>query len=77
MGPLEEGVVAGGVVEDVNDDEDGDVEGDEEGGHGEELEVGEEAVLYHVEVVLVVLLSVSLVVEVWDLDFLHLFLDIL
>ncbi len=55
----------------MNGNEDHDVEQDEERGHGEGLEVGEEAVLDHVEVVLVLLLDSALIVQVGNFDGLH------
>lgn len=49
-GEFEKGLVVGGGIEDVDEDEEEDVEGDEEGGDGEEFEVGDEAGVDHFEV---------------------------
>ncbi len=51
--PLKKRRVLGRIVQDMNYDKYNDVEQDEEGGHGPELKVGKEAVLNHVEIVLV------------------------
>jgi hypothetical protein len=56
-GPLEKRRILGGFVQDVNDEENCNIEQDEKAGHGHELKVGKEAVLDHVEIILVPLLG--------------------
>lgn len=55
----------------MDDNEYGNIEGNKEGRHGEHFEVGEESVFDHVEIVFVILLYSSLVVQIRYLNLLH------
>ncbi len=56
-GPLKKRRILGGIVQDMNDEENSNIEQDKKAGHGHELKVGKEAIFDHVKIMFVPLFS--------------------